>query len=113
MLYVFLFIVGIVAIGLYVTVILRFVPGAAEERLGVLEDLPADIGIWKVDESSPSAMAARTEGLIRQVRVWHEPARGLFGNECLIRQARYRNASTHEIVRVERDEKFVRKRVRG
>jgi hypothetical protein len=57
-------------------------------------------------------MTAATQGLRRQVRIFHLPTAGWFGGERLTRQVRYRNRTTDEIVRVEPDEVMKRRRVR-
>jgi hypothetical protein len=49
MLFIFLIGVALVAVTAYVGVLLSVVPGLAEQRLGTLEDLPADLGVWTVD----------------------------------------------------------------
>lgn len=112
MFYAFLLIIAVAGIGIYVALIFHLVPGAAEDRLGVLEELPPDAGVWKTDDSSPAAMTAATQGLTRQVRLFHLPTAGWFGGERLIRQVRYRDRTTDEIVRVEPDEVVKRRRVR-
>lgn len=112
MFYAFLVLVGLCALAVYATLILHLVPGAAEERLGVLEALPPDLGVWKTDESSQDAEAAKARGLTRQVRTYHESASGWFGGERLVRQVRYRNSATNEIVHVEPDEVVKRRRIR-
>ena len=91
MFYVFLIAVAVLGVGVYLTLIMRLVPGAAEERLGVLEALPPDVGVWKSD--APPYV----DGLVRQVRLFHQPSAGLFSNERLLRQVRYRHAGTSEI----------------
>lgn len=107
MLYVFLLIVGVLSIGVYVLFMLNLVPGAAEERLGVLEPLPPDTGTWKSDEGSPAARAAEREGLVREVRHYFYEA-----DNRLVLQVRYRNRDTREIARVEPEQVVRRKRVR-
>ena len=54
------FLVAIAIIGglFYILVIYREVPGAMEQRFGVLEALPEDIGKWKVDDDSEEGKAA-------------------------------------------------------
>ena len=111
MFYLFLVIVAFFGIAIYVTLILRLVPGAAEERLGVLEDLPPDLGVWKTDESSPAGQDARARGLVRQVRVCSQSASGWFRSERLVRQVRYRDLGTNEVVHVGPEELVKRKRV--
>jgi hypothetical protein len=112
MFYAFLLVVGVAGIGIYVTLIFLLVPGAAEDRLGVLEELPPDIGVWKTDDSSPAGMAAAAQGLSRQVRILHQPTAGLLGAERLVRQVRCRDRTTNEIVHVEPDEVLKRRRVK-
>jgi hypothetical protein len=110
--YLFLFLIAMLGAGLYLTLILRLVPGAAEERLGALEELPPDLGLWKTDETSALAQSARAEGLIRQVRVCLQASDGLFSSERLTRQTRYCDVTTHEIVRVDPEEVLKRRRIR-
>jgi hypothetical protein len=109
--YVFLILVGILAVGVYLLFIFSQVPGAKEQRLGVLEPLPADLGKWKIDEDSPEAAAAKREGQVREVRVLHYEGTG-FSHGRLVEQVRYRSAETHEIVRVEPERELKRKRVK-
>jgi hypothetical protein len=112
MFYVFLLIVAAAGVAIYLLFILREVPGAAEERLGTLEALPADIGQWKSDEDSPEGKAARVRGELREVRLFHDSSGGGFGGGKLLRQVRYRSAETNEILRAEPDQQVKRKRVR-
>jgi hypothetical protein len=105
--YVFLLVLAGLGIGIYLIVFLGNVPGAAEERLGVLEPLPPDVGQWQEDLSSPEAARAREEGLRREVRTFFDEARGR-----LLRQARYRHPDSNEIVRADADLVVKRRRVR-
>ena len=104
------FLLVIAAIGglLYILVIHREVPGAVEQRFGVLEALPEDIGVWKVDEESEEGKAAVARGLRRESRLFHD----LQANR-LLRQVRFRNQATNEIVRVDPDEVVKRRRIRS
>jgi hypothetical protein len=111
--YVFLLIIGVVAVGVYLAFILTQVPGAAEERLGVLEPLPENLGKWMADNESDEAKAALADGLKREVRVLHEPKKGLFGADTLVTQARLRDRATNEIVRIEPERRAARKRVKA
>jgi hypothetical protein len=106
--YAFLMVVAIAGIGLYLFVILREVPGAAEERLGTYEDLPEDINKWRKDADSPEAKAALAEGLQREERLYFAES----SRKKLIRQVRYRSVATNEIIRVESDVVIKRKRVK-
>lgn len=113
MFYLFLVFVAAIAIAGYLLFFLNQVPGAKEERLGVLEPLPEDLGRWKPDETSAEGLAALEEGLRREVRVLHEPATGLLGGETLVHQARYRRLSDNVIDRIEPERRVARKRVKG
>ena len=104
------FLVAIAAIGglMYVLVLYRNIPGAMEQRFGVLEDLPEDVGQWKVDTESEEGKAAATRGLKRETRYFYDQQK-----DRLLKQARYRNQATNEIARVEPDEVVKRKRIRS
>lgn len=108
--YLFVFAVGVVGVALYLLLMFREVPGAAEERFGKLEELPQDVGKWVVDEDSPEADAAKKEGLVREVRIFHDTEHAKFSGGRLIKQVRYRNAGTRKIERVDKDEVIKRKR---
>jgi hypothetical protein len=106
--YLFLVVVGIVGVGLYVTLFFREVPGFAEQRLGKLEALPPDLGKWKSDEDSDEAKAAGRDGMVREIRYWHDSEK-----DRLLFQARYRDAKSREIVRADDDVVVKRKRIRS
>ena len=112
MFFVFLVIIGILGVAVYLVFIFKLVPGAAEERLGVLEPLPDDIGQWHVDEASEAGKAALASGRKREERLFFEEGKGLFAQGRLVRQVRHRSLHTGEIVDVEPDEVIKRKRVR-
>lgn len=103
MYYVFLVVTAAVAVGVYLLVIFRNVPGAVEERLGVLEPLPPDIGVWKADGDPASA---RADGLTREQRLFLDQGK-------LVRQTRYRDATTGEIVRADKDQVVKRRRIKA
>src|SRR5262245_16557121 len=107
LLYIFLVVVGLVAVGLYWVLFTREVPGFKEQRFGKLEDLPADIGKWHDDEESNEALQAKRDGLKRQERY-------LFDEEKnkLVHQVRYRNRESNEIVRIDPDVVVKRRRVK-
>jgi hypothetical protein len=107
MFYVFLVLVGIAGIGVYVLFIFNLVPGVQDERLGVLEPLPPDVGSWKVDDTSEAASSARAEGLVREVRHYYYE-----GKDKLVLQVRYKEQAGGDIVRVLPDETVKRKRLR-
>jgi hypothetical protein len=108
------FLVMIAVIGglLYLLVVHREVPGAVEQRFGILEPLPPDVGLWKVDDESEEGRAAARQGLKREVRLFHDAHAGLFAGSRLVRQVRYRNPATNSIVRVDPDMKVPRRRVK-
>jgi hypothetical protein len=105
--YVFLLIVGILCLAAYVLFIFNTVPGAKEERLGIVEPLPADTGAWRADLESEAGKQARAEGLVREERhYFYENA------QRLVLQVRYRNPETREVVRVEPEVAVKRKRIK-
>jgi hypothetical protein len=106
--YVFLLICGALGIGIYLLFILNLVPGAKEERLGVLEALPPEVGSWKEDADSDAGKRAASEGLVRQERYFFYETRNR-----LVLQVRYRNRETGEIVRTEPETAVKRRRVRS
>jgi hypothetical protein len=107
MFYLFLVIVGILGIGVYVLFIFNLVPGVKEERMGVLEALPDDVGKWRADESSEASRAATADGLVRETRHYFYESTGK-----LVLQVRYKRKETGEIVRVEPEEPVKRRRLR-
>ncbi len=113
MFYLFLLIVAALGIAIYLVFIFKLVPGAAEERLGVLEPLPADIGKWRVDEDSALGRAALERNQKREERLYFEEGKGLFAQGRLVRQVRYRNLSNNAIEHVEPDEPVKRRRIRA
>ena len=108
MFYLFLLFVGVAGIAVYLLFMFNLVPGMKEERLGVLEALPGDIGTWKRDDTSEAGRAAAAEGLIRETRHFFYEDRGR-----LVQQARCRSRETNEIVRVEPEVSVKRKRIRS
>jgi len=105
--YVFLVVIGLIAVGLYWVLFVKVVPGFKEQRFGKLEELPADLGKWRNDQESSEAETAKQKGLKRQERY-------LFDSEKnkLLYQVRYRDAESNEIVRVEPDVVVKRRRVK-
>jgi hypothetical protein len=108
----YLFLLGVAVVGgiIYLFVAGLF-PGLKEERFGVLEPLPRNLGKWESDGESDEGRAAAAEGRKREVRLMFEEG-GLLGAGKLTRQARLRDASTNEIVTVLPDEVLKRKRIR-
>jgi hypothetical protein len=106
--YVFLLICAAIGIGIYLVFILNLVPGAKEERLGVLEALPSDVGKWKEDHESAEGRSAAEEGLVREVRYYFYES-----SDRLVHQVRYRSAATNEVVRAGPEETVKRRRIRS
>ena len=107
----YLFLLGVAAVGgvIYFFAAGLF-PGLREERFGVLEPLPPNLGQWQTDADSDAGRAAAADGKKREVRLLFEEG-GLIGSGTLKRQARLRDATTNEIVAVLPDETVKRKRV--
>ena len=112
MFYVFLVIVAVLGVGVYLLFIFKLVPGAAEERLGVLEPLPDNIGKWQTDEDSEQAKVALSRNRKREERLFFEEGKGLLAQGRLVRQVRYRNLTSNAIEEVEPDQPVKRKRIR-
>lgn len=113
MFYVFLTIVALASIAIYLLFILETVPGAKEERLGVPEPLPEDVGEWRVDSTSSEGKAAVERGLQREERLFVEESQGLFARDRVVHQVRYRNTLSSEIEAVEPERTIRRKRIRS
>jgi hypothetical protein len=105
------FVVAVAALGfvLYLTVMFSSIPGAVDERLGKLEELPSDLGTWVVDRTSEAGQRALASGKQREVRTLHEPG-GLLKRPTLIVQGRLRDLQTGEIEDVEPEQRHVRRR---
>jgi hypothetical protein len=108
----YLFLLGVaIAGGLVYLFVAGLFPGLKEERFGVLEPLPPNLGKWQPDTDSEEGRAAAAQGNRREVRLMFEEG-GLLGAGKLTRQARLRDASTNAIVTVLPDEIIKRKRIR-
>ena len=108
----YVFLLGVAAAG---SIIYLFIagmyPGLKEERFGVLEPLPPNLGKWHDDVDSEAGRAAAAAGQRREERLLFE-AGGLLSSGKLTRQTRLRDAKTNEIVTLLPDEVVRRKRVR-
>jgi hypothetical protein len=108
----YVFLLGVAAIGGLIYVLASgLFPGVREERFGVLEPLPTNLGQWQPDDESEAGRAAAAAGQKREVRLMFEEG-GLLGAGKLTRQARLRDATTNEIVSVLPEETIKRKRIR-
>lgn len=105
MFYLFLLILAALSVGVYLLFFMQHVPGAREERLGVLEPLPSNVGQWE-DDTGAEAERAAAEGLRREVRTYWDEA-----HDRLLKQVRYRDVNSGEIVRSEPDEPVKRRRI--
>jgi hypothetical protein len=108
----YVFLLGVAAAG---SIIYLFIaglfPGLKEERFGVLEPLPPNLGKWRDDAESEAGRAAAAAGKKREERFLFAPG-GLFGSGTLTRQARLRDAQSNEIVTILPDEIVKRRRIR-
>jgi hypothetical protein len=108
----YLFLLGVAtAGGIIYLFIAGLFPGLKEERFGVLEPLPPNLGQWELDAESDAGRAAATDGKKREVRLLFEEG-GLLGSGKLTRQARLRDAATNEILQILPDEIVKRRRIR-
>ncbi|MDX2052665.1 MAG: hypothetical protein SFV15_09760 [Polyangiaceae bacterium] len=99
MLYVFVLICGLLGAGAYLIFFLSQVPGAAEDRLGVYEELPSELGKWKLETGTPEALEAEANGRLREVRWFFEEA-ALGGGGKLIQQVRFVDPKSREVLEV-------------
>ncbi len=100
--YVFLLIVAAVGALAYLALYFSHVPGAADERLGELEDLPKSLNEW-VEDEQPSE-----DGLICERRHLMPDT---FASRMTL-QVRYRDPATRDIVRIDPEVTIKRRRVR-
>lgn len=107
MLYVFMLLLAAAGVAVYLLFFLSYVPGATEERLGEYEPLPEDLGRWKLAGADEPGRAAGDEGFVREERLLLQE-----GGRRFIKQVRYRNPETREIVRVDPEELIARRRGR-
>ncbi len=112
MAYLLMIAIAFLAAGIYLFFAMSSVPGAKAERFGALEDLPEDVGKWKVDENSAAARRASEAGLLREVRHFYHEPQGFAGSGRLVLQVRYRNAETRRIARIEPEQPVERRRIR-
>jgi hypothetical protein len=108
----YLFLLGVAAAGGLVYLFAAgLFPGLKEERFGVLEALPPNLGKWQDDSESEAARAAAAAGQKREVR-WLFEEGGLLGSGRLLRQARLRDGVSNRILTVLPDEVVKRRRIR-
>lgn len=108
----YLFLLGVAAAGgLIYLFIAGMYPGLKEERFGVLEPLPPDLGKWQVDPESGAGKKAAADGKKLEVRFLYEEG-GLLSSGKLLRQSRLRDGATNDIVEVLPDVPIKRRRIR-
>ncbi len=108
----YLFLLGVAAAGgLIYLFIAGMYPGLKEERFGVLEPLPPDLGKWQLDSDSEAGRKATADGKKLEVRYLFEEG-GLLSSGKLLRQSRLRDGATNDILTVLPDEPIKRRRVR-
>jgi len=108
----YVFLLGVAAAGSLVYLFIAgMYPGLKEERFGVLEPLPSNLGKWEADPESAAGRAAAADGKKLEVRFLFEDG-GLFSSGKLLRQSRLRDAASNEILTVLPDEPIKRKRIR-
>jgi hypothetical protein len=109
MIVVFVVLVAAVGTALYLSIMYSSIPGAVDERLGKLEELPTHLGQWVVDATSEAGKQATQGGKLREVRTLHQGG-SLFRRDHFVVQARMRNAETGEIETVEPEQQVPRRR---
>ena len=102
---VFMFVIAAVGTAVYLLLFMSQVPGAQEERFGKLEPLPPRLGEWQRSD------VPEADGTIAELRFLFHESTGL-GAGKLVRQMRFRDPITDEIVRVGAEETVKRKRIR-
>lgn len=106
MAFVLMVVIALIGAVVYLFFVMNTVPGAKAERFGTLEALPENVGKWSIDEDSEAALAAKNEGLVREVRYfYHEDQRRL------ALQVRYRDRLTKKIARIEPEVTVPRRRI--
>jgi hypothetical protein len=111
MIYLFVVLIGGLGLVAYLSIMFNAVPGAIDERLGILEALPEHLGQW-VDDTSVEAQALLAQGKRKEVRYLLE-AGGLFKGQVLVKQSRIRDLASNEIVEVLPETRTRRRRRRA
>jgi hypothetical protein len=112
MIYLFVVLIGGLGTLAYLAIMLNAVPGAIDERLGKLEELPENLGVWRQDESSTEGAALAAQGKRLEERYLLE-AGGLFRRQTLVKQTRVRELASNDIVEVRPEERSPRRRRQG
>jgi hypothetical protein len=109
MIYLFVIMIGGLGTLAYLAIMFNAVPGAADERLGKLEELPEKLGEWQVDDSSSEAAALASQGKRLELRYLLD-AGGLFKSQVVIKQVRVRDVATNELIEVRPEVRTRRRR---
>lgn len=109
MIYLFVVIIGGLGTLAYLAIMFNAVPGAADERLGKLDPLPENLGVWKFDDSSTEGADLAARGKRLEERYILEPG-GLFKPQVIVKQVRVRDAATNEIEEVRPETRTRRRR---
>lgn len=109
MIYLFVVLIGGLGTLVYLGIMLNAVPGAMDERLGTLEELPANLGEWQYDETSTEGASLKEQGKRLEVRHLLETG-GLFKGQTLVKQVRVRDLTTNDIVEVRPEQRSRRRR---
>jgi hypothetical protein len=109
MIIVFVILIAALGAGLYLTIMYSSIPGAVDERLGKLDALPDNLGLWTPDTDSEAGKLALAKGKRREVRTLYEPG-GLLRRHCLVIQGRLRDVQSGEIEDIEPEQRVTRRR---
>lgn len=111
---IFLFVLGVAAVFsvLYLSIMYSSIPGAVDERLGKLEEVPTDLGQWVEDKTSEAGRRASQGGKRREVRTLLQ-AGGFLRREHFVVQGRLKNPETGEVESVEPEQRVPRRRHKG
>lgn len=109
MIYLFVVLIGGLGTIAYLAIMLNAVPGAMDERLGKLEELPANLGEWQHDDTSAEGLALASQHKRLEVRYLLETG-GFLKGQTIVKQVRVRDLDTNEIVEVRPEERQRRRR---
>lgn len=110
MIYFFVVLIGALGFLAYLGIMFNAVPGALDERLGTLEELPENLGEWTYDTESDEGKSLAAEDKRLEMRYLLESSGALFKRQYLVRQVRVRDLASNEIVQIRPEQRIVRKR---
>jgi hypothetical protein len=111
MIYVLLFGLVVVGTGIYLAMF-SLIPGAVDERFGVFDALPENLGEWSEDPELRLA-DVDPEKYRCEVRYLLQSGGGLLARDTLVKQVRLRDRNSNEIARVLPEERIPRRRKRS